>query len=376
MTLIIAESDNSEIFVKSESDNKKIVVLFPMTRIGASSILRWETLIETVNSSQVSNLVLIDKTENYVATEYFVRNEERITPKLVILQRPLSESIHDSQRFIRMQDGSWIIQFHDDDAWAGFLEIPDGIESNSVIKTQFKMVNGKEHLDVTDPAWPDCRSIFSLLPARLWNRFIELIHEQGGHVAGSIDSSLNLVVNLLAETHILSNFTYIYDNRHWSTRRSSAKSLTRLTREDGWRTFPTIQMSLVGRVIDGIASLIFFKEFYTYDELDRKLNDWIAGSKPNTLRIFSRSVYYSFLCAVRRISKISSNKATNFLSARCNLSMNYSHILLKAWKAANTCEYIEIIDELATSEPSEELQVRFIFWKSQLLPYSQRTLKP
>ncbi len=369
MVLIIPESRNSEIFVESKGTHRKIVVLFPMTRTGAESILRWETLIETVNFSEVSNLILIDKTINNVATDYFIGAAERIIPKIIILQRPRSEPIHDSQKFILIQDESWIVQLHDDDKWKGILEIPKNIDSKFVIKTNFISVSNGIESQIVDITSPDCRSIFSLLPARLWNRFTELILQQGGHVAGSIDSSLNLVVNLVATTQLNSNFTYIYDNRHWSNRRSSIKSLAKLTIEDGWKTFPTIQMSLVGRAIDGISSLIFFEEFYAYEDLRTKVNQWIASTKPNILRIISARILYFSLCALRKSLKVFPKGATSLVIKRCDLSINYWGILIRAWKATEAFEYLGVIEDLSQLESSIDLQSRFAFWKKQLLSY-------
>jgi len=371
MALVITESDNSEVLVKSDRDDKKIVILFPMTRTGEQSVFRWESLIDTVNLSEVSNLVLIDKTENFVATDYFIQARDRIIPNLIILQRPLSEAIHDSQKSIRIQEGSWIMQFHDDDDWNGTLEIPKGIDSNSVIRTKFTVVNGNKKIEIADLTWPDCRSIFSLIPAKLWNRFTDLIHKQGGHVAGSIDSSLNLAVNLIATDQMIPNFTYIYDNRHWSTRRSSAKSLAKLTIEDGWKTFPTIQMSLVGRAIDGISCLIFFEEFYKAEELRIKISQWIAISKPSRLRILARNIHYSTLCAVNNILKILPKRVDTFAMERCQLSIIYSRILLRAWNAVEVHEYLNIVEDLIVIETSQFLQGRFAFWKHQLLSYSK-----
>jgi hypothetical protein len=371
MALVITESDNSEVLVKSDSDDKKIVILFPMTRTGEQSIFRWESLIDTVNLSEVSNLVLIDKTENFVATDYFLQACERIIPNLIILQRPLSEAIHDSQKSIRIQEGSWIMQFHDDDDWNGTLEIPEGIDSNSVIRTKFTVVSGKKYIEIADLTWPDCRSIFSLIPAKLWNRFTELIHKQGGHVAGSIDSSLNLAINLMATDQMIPNFTYIYDNRHWSTRRSSTRNLAKLTIEDGWKTFPTIQMSLVGRAIDGIACLIFFQEFYRTEELKIRLNQWIASSKPNRLRILARNIYFLTLYAFNNILKILPKRVKASAIERSQLSINYSRILLKAWNAVEVHEYLNIVEDLINFEKSQVLQVRFAFWKHQLLSYTK-----
>lgn len=371
MTLIIPETDTSKVFVESIYDDRKIVVLFPMTRLGKESILRWLALIDTVNSSQVSNLVLIDKTENYAATEYFVQIEG-IIPNLIILQRPFTEAIHDSQRVIRIQEGSWIMQFHDDDDWNGFLEIPNSINIDTVLRTQFTLVNGGERLEITDLTRPDCRSIFSLLPANLWNRFTELIDKQGGHVAGSIDSSLNLAVNLVSATEMINDFTYVYDNRHWNSRKSSIKSLTKLTIEDGWTTFPTIQMSLVGRVIDGIASLVFFSEFYTEDQLDRKLIEWIAESKPSSIRILGKGVQYFMLCGLKKFLRPTQKNSS--VLEQLELSIRYARILLTAWRAKAVPQFIQIIDELVDLEPSKQLQTRFDFWKSQIMLYSTRTL--
>lgn len=370
MIQITEENNESDVVIEYHDEKKNIVILFPMTRGKEANLLRWQKLISTVNTSNVAALVLIDKTPMRQATNYFVEKEKEIFTDVFIVQRPSTEPIHDSQSRIRLKDGLWIIQLHDDDEWDGFLEIPIGTIENSIIKTSFTIVNDGLKTNIDNPNWPDCRSIFSLLPAKIWNRFVDLIIAQGGHVAGSIDSSLNLAVSLIKPSLINSDFRYFYDNRHWESKRLSKVHLIRLTKEDGWGKFATVDISLVSRAIDGIASLIFFSDLYSDLEFKIQLKKWIETTKPHPLRIFSRRVETLFLVVIRDILGIIPGPITRSLMVFFNMSVLYRRILLSTWDASEVKDYLSIVETLMQIQFLSKLQSRFGFWESQLKKYT------
>ena len=343
-----------------------MVILFPMTRGSESNLFRWEKLISTVNISKVVALVLIDKTPFHQATDYFAERELEIFADLIIFQRPRNEPTHDSQSLITLKKGLWIIQIHDDDDWEGQLEIPLGTNEKTVVRTNFLMVNKGTNTNVTDPNWPDCRSIFSLLPSIVWNRFASLICEQGGHVAGSIDSSLNIAVSLIEPKLIIPEFKYFYDNRHWESRKLSKQHLVRLTKEDGWGDFATIEMSLVSRAIDGITSLIFFGDLYSDIDFRTQIEKWISATKPHILRTYLKKIEIFFLVLCRIFLKIGGNRNLVSLQNSCNNSILYRRILLSAWGAKEIQDYLEIVEVLLRLQTLPLLQSRFYFWQREL----------
>ena len=346
--------------------DKNVVILFPMTRGSESNLFRWEKLISTVNISKVVALVLIDKTPFHQATDYFAERELEIFADLIIFQRPRNEPTHDSQSLITLKKGLWIIQIHDDDDWEGQLEIPLGTNEKTVVRTNFSMVSKGANTNVTDPNWPDCRSIFSLLPSIVWNRFASLICEQGGHVAGSIDSSLNIAVSLIEPKLIIPEFKYFYDNRHWESRKLSKQHLVRLTKEDGWGDFATIEMSLVSRAIDGITSLIFFGDLYPDIDFRTQIEKWISATKPHILRTYLKKIEIFFLVLCKIFLMIGGNRNLVSLQNSCNNSILYRRILLSAWGAKEIQDYLEIVEVLLRLQTLPLLQSRFYFWQREL----------
>jgi hypothetical protein len=363
---IFEEGDDSGIVIKNQCMGKNVAILFPMTREKEVNIFRWEKLISTVNLSNVTALILIDKTPFHQATDYFARKEKEILANTIIFQRPRNEPTHDSQSLIKLENGLWIIQMHDDDDWEGHLEIPLGTNENSIVRTDFFLVSGGTSKKVTDPNWPDCRSIFSLLPSIVWNRFASLISEQGGHVAGSIDSSLNIAVSLIEPKYMSTAFKYFYDNRHWDSRKLSKQHLIRLTKEDGWGDFATIEMSLVSRAIDGIASLIFFSDLYSDNEFRLQINKWISATKPHILRTYLKKFEILFLVLGKNLLKVGGPYKLANLRRSCSNSILYRRILVSAWDAKKIEDYREIVEVLLGLQSLPLLQSRFYFWQREL----------
>ena len=366
MIQIFEERDNSGVVVKNQFMGKNVAILFPMTRGKEVNLFRWEKLISTVNLSKVTALVLIDKTPFHQATDYFAQKEKEILANLIIFQRPRNEPTHDSQSLIKLENGLWIIQMHDDDDWEGYLEIPPGTNENSIVRTDFSLVSSSKKIKVTDPNWPDCRSIFSLLPSIVWNRFASLISEQGGHVAGSIDSSLNIAVSLIEPKDKITAFKYFYDNRHWDSRKLSKQHLIRLTKEDGWGDFATVEISLVSRAIDGIASLIFFSDLYSDNDLRLQIKKWISATKPHILRTYLKKFEILFFVLGKKLLKVCGSYKLVKLQRSCSNSILYRRILVSAWGAKSIEDYLKIVEVLLGLQTLPLLQSRFYFWQREL----------
>jgi hypothetical protein len=309
--------------------------------------------------------VIFDKTEDFSATSYFIKAEQGITPELIIFQRLRTEQTHDSQRFIKAPPGTWVIQLHDDDDWDGFLKIPNSTDEKSIIFTSFFEVNPSLSRLIMEIDQPECRTIFSLLPSKFWNRFTELICAQGNHVAGSIDSSLNSCARIYSTKSKTSQFEYKYDNRHWSTRKSAKKQLFRIANEDGWPIHSTIQLSLVGRKIDAIACLIFFQDFFSPEDSLKEISKWITQKNPRRLRIiYAKTIVtlgrgFSKIFALERYKKHSFYRiGTEYFKA--------NRVLVSSWAALDCKDLVETINFLEEMPEIEKLRPRFIFWKSQL----------
>ena len=350
--------------ISKPKENKRLIVLFPMTRGIELNLGRWKKLISTVNNSEVSTLVLIDKTHNYQATEFFIENQDAITPDIVVFQRSRDEPTHDSQAFIKLSKGLWILQMHDDDDWNGSVNLPKNLDEMTVVRTQFTIINGRKVEKVSSFEKPDCRSIFSILPAPVWNHFASLIKEQGGHVAGSIDSSLNLVVSILEPHLLLENFNYFYDNRHWGKRRNANKQLRKITEEDGWGRFASIEVSLVARAIDGVSSLKYFSNFLSEEQLDLQIDRWMRSTKPRKIRMNLKFGYLKLLWLCMWFCKI--RMFPNSLKCIVENNYRYHNVLLTSWRTKKADDYLQVVDLLLQESSLQSLFPRFLFWRKQL----------
>jgi hypothetical protein len=337
-----------------------------MTRGLKANLARWQKLISTLRISEVAALVLIDKTLNFEATEYFSSQIDGIEFQLYILQRSRMEPIHDSQKYVRLGEGLWIIQLHDDDDWEGALELPLNINLNEVVKTRFVLRGNREGKELKELGIPDCRSIFSMLPATVWNHFIGLIELQGGHVAGSIDSSLNLAVNCMLPSHYQKAFIYLYDDSNWNSRRKSSEHLIKLTKQDGWGEFASVDMSLVGRAIDGISTVFYFSSFYPNFDYEIQVRDWIARTKPKRIKILVKRIKIGIMSFFQNNSKVLLQVLNEKRRSRMDRALISDEIILKTWQARDIAHYIEVTHLLQKNITDDKLQQRFSFWIAEL----------
>lgn len=341
-----------------------MVVLFPMTRSKDNNHHLWEALINTVNKSQVSHLVLIDKTLNFEGAEFFIKRKAEILPRLVIYKRPRREPTHDSQSLITLGENMWILQLHDDDYWEGEIAIPEPLNSNLIYRTNFSIGTKKEYEMINDNSHPTCRTIFSLLPSSVWNTFVQMIREQGGHVAGSIDSSLNIALRHFS-TAFINDFHYFYDNRHWSNRKLSKANLLRLTALDGWGRHATIEVSLVARILDGISGIIFFNREKDIGLVQSLIQEWIEETKPNPLRVIYFHAKHLLLCCFRE-----NNKAIFFRNSQQFIAILEDKIriefILACWRAKRLEDMLQSIECAKKLSASEFLTSRILFWEREI----------
>ena len=254
-----------EVFVANPSGEQSFVVLLPVTRTGPDNIRNWERISGIIKTSEVSALVVLDKTPFGEATEYFSKHVTFSHADIYLVRRKPSEAIYDSQSVVVIDSNLWILQLHDDDQWEGVLAFPFSPRGMQLFSPKF-VISGKHRNQPLE--WPlsiPARINFTALPDSVWNRFTLFIRSQGGHAAGSVDSTLNLVSRLICEYSGLDEFTYTYDNRHWESQRRAKRNLEKLALEDGWEFLASEEIQLLNRRIDALAAVEFFKDLIPYD---------------------------------------------------------------------------------------------------------------
>ncbi len=307
---IVHESLNQE---SIQTQNEGLVLLFPVTRVGAIAEIKWRQIVDLCNRSQISSLVVIDKTPNMAATRFFTSQSFQQNHEIWILNRPSTEAIYDSQKFIQLRGNSWIIQLHDDDEWEGKLQLDGASHELTAFQILFHVGSKVEHAKNADYDNLPARVNFTLLPTQIWNRFTAFIESQSGHVAGSVDATLNMIVR---DVCFLSNnieFKYYYNIRHWRNDRAGKGHLTELSREDGWENYSSPEIAVLNRTIDNLAALSYFKDFYDEKKLLSSISRELSSFKLHFMK--KMFLYYKLILSKWGYKKNRTELLTKLITA-------------------------------------------------------------
>ena len=303
MKTIYVKGKDEKFFVQNISGNPAIVLIFPITRDGPGSLSKWESAMSFFNKSKIDTFIVIDKTNKGAATEYFIENFTYEDKNLYVLPRSINESHYETLGQITLDDNFWIMQLHDDDSWNGFITLPEVINLEASYFSNFFIVGKSkeivEELGFTTPG----RVNFTLVPSQTLNLFSKFIEDQNYHVAGSLDSTLNQMVQMSCKLLPISDFSYYYDNHNWETRKSSKRSLTKLAANDGWNNWVSIDIALFGRLLDNLASLYYVKDLVTQLKIKIVYRALMGQFKPR----LRRRILLNFEIFVLRSESIFSN---------------------------------------------------------------------
>lgn len=280
---------------------KGIVLLFPVTRSDKHAINKWNQLVILCNKSNITSLVVIDKTVNQEARDFFSSQKFTGNLDIWILIRPPSEPIYDSQKYVKIHDNSWIIQLHDDDEWDGKLDLMN--VDNTQVAFQFPFFIGTKNEHRSNYKFDNLpsRINFTLIPSFIWNRFTSFIEAQSGHIAGSADATLNMVVRDICVISNLDNFCYFYNIRHWKNNKMSRMHLTDLSKSDGWSSFSSPEIAVINRTLDNLAALSFFSDFYGKEKILEGIQREIKAFRVRKLKwLLLKCQSYSATIGVRK----------------------------------------------------------------------------
>lgn len=356
--------------IPNPSGLPNLVVLFPVTRIGPTAISAWDKLILTINTSDVYALVVIDKTGNGSANEYFTNRIDEIRTMVHILIRDSTEPIFDSQKYIALDRMLWIQQLHDDDSWQGQLRIPESAEERDLFLTDFYTDATGSWVRVDKSDTVPARIVFSAVPAIIWNRFSSFIFAQGGHVAGSVDSTISTVAQLSCDFRELPSFTYFYSTHHWANRSDAEAHLKNLSYMDGWGDLASADVAILNRNFDNLSALFFFQDLFQNSSIVHAQKSLLSSFQPSIQRrgylmgvyilkkyfliplfAFFASLGFKFL-----EPKIEEYKKTSTLNA----------LIIASWRAKSVSQILEFFDHTLISYLPSELQLRLDFWRKQL----------
>ncbi len=345
----------------------------PITRSGSSSKSKWGATVSFVENSEIEFLVIVDKTNDGSATEYFMENFNFPNRNLYILPRSIRESHYESLGSIQLDENVWVMQLHDDDDWEGFVTLPNVVDPFAAYYSRFCIKNQTdEFMEEKDFSYP-ARINFTLIPSHIWNKFSLIIQDQKFHVAGSMDSTLNLMVQLTCKLLPISDFAYFYDNHNWAGRLASRRSLLKLTEKDGWGIWATVDIALLSRLIDNLSCLDYVAEFTEVEAMNVAYESLMQQFKPRLRRrilngleiLFLKSMSIVGLPSLLKFRGIDLNRNTRLQLARAMFIRN-------SWSTKQLTDVIDLIRQLENMENLGKLQDRFHFWHLSALSLNDK----
>ena len=367
MKAICVKDKRKKFFVQNISGNPAIVLIFPITRDGPGSLTKWESAISFINESRIDTFIVIDKTSKGTATQYFMENFNLEDKNLFVLPRSIKESHYETLGQITLDNNFWIMQLHDDDDWSGHIKLPEVVDLQASYFSKFFMVGKSneiiEKFGFTTPG----RVNFTLVPSRIWNQFANFIENQNYHVAGSLDSTLNQMVQLSCKLVPIPDFSYYYDNHNWETRKSSKSSLTKLAANDGWGDWVSIDIALFGRLLDNLSSLYYVKDFVTQLDIKEAHKSLMEHFNPR----LRRRVLLKFEILLLRSELILSNTLGLGIdridwAGLAEQRLNRALFIRNSWAVKNLDQVIKLVESLEATNHFSILQYRFRFWKDTL----------
>lgn len=359
-----------DIVVQGIDPNRDLVILFPVTRIKEENLNKWKKILEISNQSKIAALVILDKTPEGEASKFF--NDHFIFEQinLYLIRRPPDEPIYNSQGYITIKNSLLIIQLHDDDEWDGILQLPEKMDQKTLVTIAFQFKRKNPFKEVTWEESPPARINFTILPSVVWNRFTKFIRAQGGHVAGSMDSTLNLVARLICKNISLETFHYIYDESHWKRRYSAAKNLKKLADADGWTYLSGTDFQLLNRTLDGLSALNYFEDLIPktarFEEQERYFR-MLKLSTKRRLSLSTKILFHTlFIKFWRSMVYVIENKSLEKWLAISRENKNRDLLRMNFAESSNLSDLVEKVQALRKSKEFPKLETRFLFWEKHL----------
>ena len=368
MKKIYDKRKDQTIFLENSTGTPEIVLIFPITRDFESSSEKWRLVLEFIEDSEISALVVIDKTEQASARDYFMNHFKIKDKRLFVLPRSIEDTLFDTVGEINLDKNMWIIQLHDDDHWNGKITLPKSPIPETVYFSEFYLYSDKKSSVKIDNYSMPNRIVFSLVPTMIWNKFSSLVQDQKYHVAGSFDFTLNLMAQLTCKFEYQPGFKYYWKDDNWDTLKNAIAHLTRLAESDGWEDWSSPEIANFNRSIDSMASLNYLKDFLNPAEIKKEILQLIRGLSPSYKKRLKYGIYILVIFTIVEFSKLNfmASRAIDLRSLRLQKRLRLYQLIVKTWNMASIENVINLIVYIESLGEFEKLQVRFQFWKQAL----------
>lgn len=375
MNVVYEKTDNEHLFIENLSREPKIVLIFPITREMKGYPERWQEVIEFVQRSNIETLLVVDKTAQGSATDFFMKSFNANGKRLIVLPRSIKDTLFDSVGEIELDQNMWIIQLHDDDSWNGSISLPPTVDAETVYSYDFYLHSRNKGLvQILDFSMPN-RIVFSLVPSKIWNRFSQLVRDENYHVAGSFDYTLNGMAQLSCRFRGLTGFSYNWKDDNWDSLKRSTVHLTHLAQKDGWAELSSPEIANFNRSIDSLVSLNYIRDMLSTTLIESETKKLINEFKPSIrrkLKYWLLNPTFSVEIAIRsRFLVFKGKNEERYLELHRRRELH--KFIQKTWNVDSVVDLVNLITYLQSLNSFEKLQSRFVFWKEALLKLMERS---
>jgi hypothetical protein len=361
MKFQVIKDDVTKLLIHNKYRVPGVVLIFPITRAPSPRNESWPNFVRLIQESKLYSIVIFDKTQSHAATSFFLKQDLDLDCYCYIVQRDPLEGIFDSQKVISLDPNLWIIQVHDDDGWLGRISLPDQVFNKTIYVPTIR--SGNKEYDVSESISVPAHTLFSLIPANLWNSFTDYIDAQGGHIAPSADSSLSLIAKLQYKHERLAGFTYIYSDRHWDNRLRIRSELRKLSRMDGWGELSGSTSAVLTAHVDQICFSLFVANEETVsfnrDNLNTLVKQIASSKKSKLFRLIPTILEVNM--TNRLIGFIKATKDISLLSKLISLIL-LSWLGLKVSKVHDLRTLNELLKQIRRLNLSDLLNMRLDYW--------------
>ncbi len=369
------KKENQNLFIPNNTGEPEIVLIFPITRNVYESPKKWKEFLDLVEKSEINTIIVIDKTEQSFATDFFTKHFKVISKRLIVLPRSIKDTLFDTVGEITLDKKMWITQLHDDDNWDGKVALPINPDFETVYYSDFYLRSQSNGLTkFHDFSMPN-RIVFSLVPSMIWNKFAELIQAQNCHVPGSFDFTFSLMAKLVCRFEYIPGFRYEWNDNNWSSGRISKRQLIGLAERDGWGSWSSPEIANFNRSVDSLVALKYLDDLVSAKTLNSEIVQLLNTFRPSTKkRIKHLSLTLLLECRrfFRRFFSLLNNK--DLLTAKSDHQLELHRFIIKTWNVRALSDLISLITELESNRDFESLQKRFEFWEVSLNEVGRRVI--
>lgn len=250
MTLTVARSSCEVPRLIAAGDRAPLLFFMPTRRETPTS---WAKLWQTHCQSKSSTLLILDKTREGSATEFFSSAVERDISQgdVILLRRPYEEDPFQSVADVSIAPSLFVMQCHDDDDWTGFPVLPSNFQEYLSFEVPCRRDSPTAEANLDG----HLSRFFGAIRGDIWSRFIRHCGVNPRGTDPTVDQTLAFLLAAMGQSGRVAGYTYTYNNDNWATWADVEENNLRAMRRLGWQTADVVPAVHWCHLLDDLEAL-------------------------------------------------------------------------------------------------------------------------